>query len=32
MGGQARICTGQRSVGQILFDRMLRCVRTEFWW
>jgi putative peptide zinc metalloprotease protein len=32
MGGQARIYTGQRSVGQILIDRMLRCLRTEFWW
>jgi multidrug efflux pump subunit AcrA (membrane-fusion protein) len=32
MSGYARIYTGQRSIGQILVDRMLRYVRTEFWW
>jgi putative peptide zinc metalloprotease protein len=32
MSGHARIHTGQRSVGQILINRLLRYVRTEFWW
>jgi multidrug efflux pump subunit AcrA (membrane-fusion protein) len=32
MSGHARIHTGRRSVGQILLDRLLRYVRTEFWW
>jgi putative peptide zinc metalloprotease protein len=32
MSGHARVYTGQRSVGGFLLDRMLRFVRTEFWW
>jgi HlyD family secretion protein len=32
MGGHARIATGRRAVGAILLDRVLRLVRTEFWW
>jgi multidrug efflux pump subunit AcrA (membrane-fusion protein) len=32
MTGHARIATGRRSLGAILFDRGLRYVRTEFWW
>jgi multidrug efflux pump subunit AcrA (membrane-fusion protein) len=32
MTGYARIETGQRPIGTILIDRMLRFVRTEFWW
>jgi multidrug efflux pump subunit AcrA (membrane-fusion protein) len=32
MSGYARIHTGQRSLGQIVVDRMLRYLLTEFWW
>jgi multidrug resistance efflux pump len=32
MTGYARIDTGRRPIGAILVDRMLRFVRTEFWW
>jgi multidrug resistance efflux pump len=32
MTGYARIDTGRRPLGAILLDRMLRFVRTEFWW
>ena len=32
MTGSARIETGRRPIGAILLDRMLRFVRTEFWW
>jgi multidrug efflux pump subunit AcrA (membrane-fusion protein) len=32
MSGYARIFSGQRSIGQIVVDRMLRYLRTEFWW
>jgi multidrug efflux pump subunit AcrA (membrane-fusion protein) len=32
MTGYARIETGRRPIGAILIDRMLRLVRTEFWW
>jgi multidrug resistance efflux pump len=32
MTGYARIDTGRRPIGAILLDRMLRFVRTEFWW
>jgi multidrug resistance efflux pump len=32
MSGHARICTGRRSVGAIVADRMMRLLRTEFWW
>src|SRR5262249_22627955 len=32
MTGYARIDTGRRPIGAILVDRMLRVVRTEFWW
>jgi multidrug efflux pump subunit AcrA (membrane-fusion protein) len=32
MTGHARIATGRRSPGLILLDRLLRYLRTEFWW
>jgi multidrug efflux pump subunit AcrA (membrane-fusion protein) len=32
MTGYARIYTGRRSLGEVLVDRTLRYVRTEFWW
>jgi multidrug efflux pump subunit AcrA (membrane-fusion protein) len=32
MTGHARIYTGRRSLGEVLLDRALRYVRTEFWW
>ncbi|MCI0461479.1 MAG: HlyD family efflux transporter periplasmic adaptor subunit [Gemmataceae bacterium] len=32
MTGYARISTGRRSLGEILSDRTLRYLRTEFWW
>jgi hypothetical protein len=32
MSGHARIYTGPRSVGAIALDRVLRYIRTEFWW
>jgi putative peptide zinc metalloprotease protein len=32
MTGYARIDTGRRPLSAILLDRMLRFVRTEFWW
>jgi multidrug resistance efflux pump len=32
MTGYARVETGRRPIGAILLDRMLRFVRTEFWW
>ena len=32
MTGYARIDTGRRAIGAILLDRILRFVRTEFWW
>jgi multidrug efflux pump subunit AcrA (membrane-fusion protein) len=32
MTGYARIYTGRRSLGEVLGERVLRCVRTEFWW
>jgi multidrug efflux pump subunit AcrA (membrane-fusion protein) len=32
MTGQARISTGRRPVGAILLHRVLRFIRTEFWW
>jgi hypothetical protein len=32
MTGYARVETGRRSIGAILLDRLLRLVRTEFWW
>jgi multidrug efflux pump subunit AcrA (membrane-fusion protein) len=32
MTGHARIDTGRRPIGAILVDRVLRFVRTEFWW
>jgi putative peptide zinc metalloprotease protein len=32
MTGYARVDTGRRPIGAILVDRMLRFVRTEFWW
>ncbi|MCI0381409.1 MAG: efflux RND transporter periplasmic adaptor subunit [Gemmataceae bacterium] len=32
MTGHARIYTGQRQLGAYLLDRVLRFVRTEFWW
>jgi multidrug resistance efflux pump len=32
MSGHARVYTGRRPVGRFLLDRVLRFVRTEFWW
>jgi multidrug efflux pump subunit AcrA (membrane-fusion protein) len=32
MTGYARIYTGRRPIGEILLHRLLRFVRTEFWW
>jgi multidrug efflux pump subunit AcrA (membrane-fusion protein) len=32
MTGHARVYTGRRPVGAILFDRAVRFLRTEFWW
>jgi multidrug resistance efflux pump len=32
MSGHARIYTGRRPVGSVFIDRVLRFVRTEFWW
>src|SRR5262249_18453186 len=32
MSGYARIGTGCRPLGRIALDRLLRYVRTEFWW
>ncbi len=32
MEGYARIWTGRRPVGQVLVERALVFLRTEFWW
>ena len=32
MTGYARILRGRRPIGEILVDRVLRVLRTEFWW
>ncbi|HKB39212.1 MAG TPA: HlyD family efflux transporter periplasmic adaptor subunit [Gemmataceae bacterium] len=32
MTGHARVYTGERSVGGFLIDRLVRYLRTEFWW
>jgi putative peptide zinc metalloprotease protein len=32
MTGHARVGTGRRPTGALLLDRVLRYVRTEFWW
>jgi hypothetical protein len=32
MTGHAHVATGRRPIGAILLDRLLRFVRTEFWW
>jgi hypothetical protein len=32
MTGYARVDTGRRPIGAILLDRILRFVRSEFWW
>lgn len=32
ISGYARICVGRSSVGSFLVDRVMRFVRTEFWW
>jgi multidrug efflux pump subunit AcrA (membrane-fusion protein) len=32
MTGYARVYTGRRSLGEVLGDRALRYLRTEFWW
>jgi multidrug efflux pump subunit AcrA (membrane-fusion protein) len=32
MTGYARVETGRRPIGAIVLDRVLRLVRTEFWW
>jgi hypothetical protein len=32
MTGHARIDMGRQSAGKVLLDRVLRYLRTEFWW
>src|SRR5262249_50748408 len=32
MTGHARVCGGRRRAGEILLGRLLRYLRTEFWW
>jgi hypothetical protein len=32
MTGHARIVTGRRAPGRIFLARVLRYLRTEFWW
>jgi multidrug efflux pump subunit AcrA (membrane-fusion protein) len=32
MTGYARVYTGQRPIGEIFLERLLRFLRTEFWW
>ena len=32
MTGYARVDTGRRPIGALLLDRIVRFVRTEFWW
>jgi len=32
MSGEARIYTGRRTLGAIALDRVIRLLRTEFWW
>jgi hypothetical protein len=32
MSGYARIYLKRRPLGSILFDRVMRFIRTEFWW
>jgi multidrug efflux pump subunit AcrA (membrane-fusion protein) len=32
MTGYARVRTGERAIGGLLLDRVLRFVRTEYWW
>lgn len=32
MTGYARIYTGQRPIGAVLLDWVVRCLRPEFWW
>ena len=32
MTGYARVYTGQRPVGGLLWNRAWRFLRTEFWW
>jgi hypothetical protein len=32
MSGYARIYTGRHSLGGIAVERVMRLVRTEFWW
>src|SRR5205823_1665902 len=32
MSGYARVSCGSRCVGGLLLDRVLRYLRTEFWW
>jgi len=32
MSGYARICCGRRPMGVVLTDRLMRSIRTDFWW
>jgi multidrug efflux pump subunit AcrA (membrane-fusion protein) len=32
LSGYARISTGRRSIGTVMLDRLLRSLRTEYWW
>jgi hypothetical protein len=32
MTGHARVNAGERPLGEVLLDRVLRVIRTEFWW
>jgi multidrug efflux pump subunit AcrA (membrane-fusion protein) len=32
MSGYARICCGKRPMGLVLGDRLMRSIRTDFWW
>jgi hypothetical protein len=32
MTGYGRVYTGRRPLGEILLDRAMRFLRTEFWW
>jgi len=32
MSGYARICCGKQPMGMVLGDRLMRSIRTDFWW
>jgi putative peptide zinc metalloprotease protein len=32
MSGYARICCGKQPMGLVLGDRLMRSIRTDFWW